>query len=458
MSRSPYPPLSTFAATLAALLLSAASGLPAGARTPTAPLTSPIPDPSPGLPAGAADVSATLLPILARHKVPALAVAVIRDGKVIAAGASGTRRRAGPEAVTLNDQWHLGSCTKSMTATLCARLVERGILRWDQTLAETFPEHADKMNPAFRAVTLEQLLTHRGGVPGDLRFDGLWNRLWRFEGTSTEARTLMLSTVTRREPKPRPGEFEYSNGGVSLAGLMAERATGKPWEELIAAEVFAPLGITSAGFGAPGTTETIDQPRGHIGKGGPMEPGPSADNPAAIGPAGRVHMTITDWAKYIAAHLEGEALGREAGTPQPAPPEAKPCTMIFRGMVLISNSCGPMLYESIGPALLAKASWKKLHAPAPKLAEKDAEYAMGWSVTERPWATRQDSPTAAAAVAPTSQRVLTHNGSNTMWYCVAWLAPDADFGVIVCCNQASEAGPAACDETAAAMIRAFRPK
>ena len=68
-------------------------------------------------------------------------------------------------------------------------------------------------------------------------------------------------------------------------------------------KVFRPLGMTTAGFGAPGTTTKNDQPRGHKAGGSPVEPGPGADNPVAIGPAGIVHCSIGDWAKFAAANL-----------------------------------------------------------------------------------------------------------------------------------------------------------
>src|SRR5207237_8513183 len=91
--------------------------------------------------------------------------------------------------------------------------------------------------------------------------------------------------------------------GVAIAGHMAEKVTGKSWEALMREKIFRPLGMTTAGFGAPGTRAKNDQPRGHKADGSPVEPGPAADNPVAIGPAGIVHCSIGDWAKFAAANL-----------------------------------------------------------------------------------------------------------------------------------------------------------
>ena len=119
---------------------------------------------------GAAAAPASLDPLLesvrATKPVPALAAAVVRRGETVALGAVGFRKDGLSERVTRDDRWHIGSCTKSMTAALAAMLVEEGRMRWDTTLPEMFPALASEMNAERRGVTLEQLLAHRGGVFG----------------------------------------------------------------------------------------------------------------------------------------------------------------------------------------------------------------------------------------------------------------------------------------------------
>jgi CubicO group peptidase (beta-lactamase class C family) len=186
----------------------------------------------------------------------------------------------------------------------------------------------------------------------------------------------------------------YSNAGFAIAGAMLE-GPGTAWETLIERELWAPLSISTGGFGAPGARGTVDQPRGHTADGKPVEPGPAGDNPAAIGPAGTVRMSIGDWAKYVALHVEG---------------------------------------EGIAPRLLSSATFRRLHAP---LAGDEASYAMGWLVTERPW----------------GGRVLTHSGSNTLWFCVTWLSPSKEFAVLVTCNRGGDDAAKGCDEGAWALIQ-----
>src|SRR5689334_392361 len=95
----------------------------------------------------AKDVSALLAPIRAAHDLPGMVCAVVQGETLVATGADGVRKRGSPDAITVDDHMHLGSCTKSMTATLCARLVVEGKLAWDTRIKDEFPELAGKMDP-----------------------------------------------------------------------------------------------------------------------------------------------------------------------------------------------------------------------------------------------------------------------------------------------------------------------
>jgi CubicO group peptidase (beta-lactamase class C family) len=362
-----------------------------------------------------ADLGPTLDPIRAKHDLPALAAAVVVEGKVIAANAVGVRAKGSDAAVTIDDKWHLGSCAKAMTATLAAVFVEKGELLWDSPLTASFPGVVG--DDGWKPATLHHLVTNRGGTPADLDKGGLWMRLWAFNGTGREARIEIAKGVLADAPIHTPGtKFLYSNAGFALAGAMLEAKADKPWEDLMAERLFKPLDITSAGFGAPGTKGAADQPRGHR-DGKPIEPGPGSDNPPAIGPAGTVHMTITDWARFAAAHAVGE-----------------------RAAAATDRS-----------RLLKPETYALLHAPFTPTDGKDKDrYACGWLVDRRPWA-KGDAP-------GDTGRVLTHAGSNTMWYSVVWIAPERGFAVVVATNQGDGKAPQGTDAAAAAMIQAYLTK
>src|SRR5262245_45560629 len=167
------------------LALARAGGVRAFVDEPAKPTRIAQPTSQPALKSSKA-LEAILEPIRARHSVPGLAGAIVVGDTVTEIGAVGVRKAGSPERLTVNDRFHMGSCTKSMTATLIAMLVEQGRLSWTTTIADVFPDLRERMHPDFRSVTLEQLLSHRAGVPTDLSADGLWTRLWNHTGTPTQ--------------------------------------------------------------------------------------------------------------------------------------------------------------------------------------------------------------------------------------------------------------------------------
>lgn len=108
------------------------------------------------------DVVAVLDQVRAKYDIPGMAAAVVRDGGVVAVGVSGVREAGEADPIRPDDRFHIGSCTKAMTATMIARLVEAGRLRWDVALAESFPHTT--ITPELRPVTLRQLLSHQAGI------------------------------------------------------------------------------------------------------------------------------------------------------------------------------------------------------------------------------------------------------------------------------------------------------
>ena len=339
-----------------------------------------------------------------KHDLPALAAVVVKDGRICDRVAVGVRKWGDSTPVTTNDVFHTGSCTKSMTATLAAILIQDGKLRWNTTIAEVFPELKGKMNKQYEAVTVEQLLHHRGGVPGKPPADA-WTRAWQEKGTPTEQRREFIEAVISQPPAAEPGtKMIYSNQGYAIVGAMLEKLTGTNYEALLTERLFKPLHMDSAGFGPPGTIGKVDQPWGHVHRlfmTVPMQ----MDNPPAIAPAGRVHCSMDDLARYAMFHLQHI-----------------PTNGLLR------------------PDLFAR-----LHTPPPEAKEDDPDnnYACGWVVLQRDW---------AGGIA------WWHNGSNTMWYIVMWLAPQKNFAVIVATNIAGKDAEEGTDEAAVAMIEKWLGK
>jgi CubicO group peptidase (beta-lactamase class C family) len=332
-----------------------------------------------------------------KHGLPALAVVVVKNGQICDHQAVGVRKWGDTIPVTTNDLFHIGSCTKSMTATLTALLIEEGKLRWDTTILEIFPELRGKMDPQYAAVTVEQLLHHRGGVPGEPPA-GAWKKAWQEIGTPTQQRREFIEAVLSQPPEAAPGsKMIYSNQGFAIVGAMLEKITGQPFETLMTEKLFKPLHLDTAGFGPPGTLDKTDQPWGHVHKLLMTIP-IQLDNPPAIAPAGRVHCSLDDLARFVIFHLHANATN------------------------------GRLRPETL----------TRLHAPT-----AGGDYACGWVVLQRGWA---------------GGTTWMHNGSNTMWYIVMWLAPEKDFAVIAATNIAGPEAEQGCDDTCVALIHQWLPE
>jgi CubicO group peptidase (beta-lactamase class C family) len=342
------------------------------------------PPPPPAGTLGDAQLGALLEWARDSQDLPAVGIVVVRHGEVAEVGVTGTRSAHGKVAVTTEDQWHLGSLTKSMTATLAALLVEDGVIDWDTTPVDVWPELAGNMHANFRDVTLRQFLSHTSGMKRDDDWSGASDR-----GTAPveQKRREWAARLLSGTPVTTAGQFSYSNVGYVVAGAMLETRAGAAWETLLATRVFMPLGMASSGFGAPGTRGREDQPLGHLSTPRgfvPFEPGKDADNWEAMGPAGTVHVSLGDFARYLQAHLAGA-----------------------------QGSAG----------LLGVGSFNTLHsAVAPG-------YALGWSIHD--------------VLPPLQVAGFSHTGSNLRWLAVTWFAPSLDTGVLLVSNGGGDRASAA---------------
>jgi CubicO group peptidase (beta-lactamase class C family) len=338
------------------------------------------------------DTVKALEAIRQKHELPALGVVVIQEGKIVEQAVVGVRKAGDSTPVTIQDHFHLGSCTKSMTATLAGMLIDEKKIRWDTTVVEALPELKGKIQQQYETVTLEQLLQNRSGLPTEPPAKA-WERAWQEQGTVAEQRWDYITAALNEPPAAPAGtKMIYSNQGFTVAAVMLEKIEGKSWEESIQKRLFQPLRMKSAGFGFPGTKNKSDQPWGHLRENGKHSP-VQTDNPPAVSPAGRVHCTLPDWARFVQLHLGAKEV----------------------------------------PHLLQPATLARLHTPP-----RGEPYAAGWVVVDRPWA---------------GGPALMHNGTNNMWYAVMWLAPNKRFAVLTATNIAGEPAEQACDQVAEAMIR-----
>jgi CubicO group peptidase (beta-lactamase class C family) len=241
------------------------------------------------------------------QQLPGLAAVVVRSGGTPRVHVSGERRIGKGDLIATGDRMHLGSLTKSITATLIGALAEKGLMTLDTTIGQAFPELSPKMQPAYREVTVRQLLRHSAGIATYGTNVSLLPMLG-LKGTPTEQRYAFLQRVLAEPPRFEPGSrFEYSNAGAAIVGAMAERIADSPYRELVERLVFAPIGARVA-FGNPGLAPER-QPWGHrriLGAVAEVPPAASLyTTPLAIEPAGDASPSLSDYARFLQLHLRG---------------------------------------------------------------------------------------------------------------------------------------------------------
>lgn len=248
---------------------------------------------------------------VSQQTMPALAAAVMENQQRSGLATSGVRRVDQPaNTVAETDRFHLGSCTKAMTATMIGILVQEGKLSWDDTIGDRLPSLASDIDKDYLEVTLWQLLTHHGGVQSD-------GAVWINGGVNThENRTEIVKQSLAQHPPGLPiGEFQYSNIGYLAAALMAEQVTGESYEALMQEKLFEPLKMPSVGFGVPDKDATPRHPWGHAVNNRGLVP-VAMDNPPSMAPAGAIHCTLDDWMKFAALHLDTTGQQHDLLTPE----------------------------------------------------------------------------------------------------------------------------------------------
>jgi CubicO group peptidase (beta-lactamase class C family) len=352
---------------------------------------------------------ATLLEeVRTKHDVPALAAAVVTEDGPVLVEVVGVRKRGERTRAERNDMFHLGSCTKAFTGWLAGWAVENGKLRWDSTLGEVFPLESRRLQDNQKQITLEQLVTHRSGITGDLP-KGLdhWPRQSRpvVNGRETmKQRQDFVKALGESPLQTEPGEtYAYCNSNQILAAAMIEKTAGKPWEILLEELLFRPLGMKETGQGPMVTRGgPARQPYQHERNGQPTDAAPQADNPEVLGPSGRLHMSLDSWGRFVAEILRG---ARGKGT------------------------------------LLKQETYNELLKPP--------GYNRGCWLSQGP----DDSGRATR---------LGHTGSNNVNYCRAEVYPAENFAILVAANQGDSLpgspGKSACDEIEQRLAQLWRER
>ena len=323
--------------------------------------------------------------LLRQSHVPAVGSAVVKAHGPPMIAVEGRRRANRGDGATADDLWLIGANTQAMTAVLYARMVQANRANWRARVAELFPDL--KPHPAWAEITVEDFMSHRSGVSDEpVATADFLARAATDTRPLVDQRTAFAKLILSEPPPGEAGRFAYASANYVLVGAAIERAAKMAWETAISGELFTPLGLASAGFGAP----TGPEPWGHqmLGlRALPINPTGVADDPPVFGPAARVHLSLADYAIFVRLFLTG------------------------------------------GGDYLTEDSLRRLVDPRSDSGEGPA---LGWTVSaERGWA---------------KGPVLSDRTSGGFWSCNVAIGPARGLAVITVCNTGGEQGGGAATE------------
>ena len=233
-------------------------------------------------------------------RIPALAIAVVKDDSVLFAKGYGVLEKGKSQPANEHTRFAIGSTTKAMTSALLAMLVDEGKLKLDDPVTQYIPELELSDPWVTRELTIRDLLTHRSGLPGT---DLFWASGWNYSEADVIRRLRYIQpTASFRS------EWQYHNVMYALNGLIIERVSGMPWEQFIKQRIFVPLGmnetepLVSMIMGKP----NVAVPHALVNDSVMVVPVRSTDGVAS---AGSVWSSVSDMAKWMRFVIDSGRVG-----------------------------------------------------------------------------------------------------------------------------------------------------
>ncbi|MGD8912506.1 MAG: serine hydrolase domain-containing protein [Candidatus Thiodiazotropha sp.] len=244
----------------------------------------------------------------ARHEnnIPAMAVVAMDSERLFLSDIQGEREIGSNSTATLDDYFHIGSCTKSILAVMAGRLIEEGELNWNTRFFDLFPEWKTVAKVDYLPISLEDLLLCQAGI---MPFTA-GEEYAHLDASISSTRRAFIKYLIQQKPaskRTKDGfKYLYSNASYTMAALMLEQVTGLTWEELILQTLLNELELEFK-FGWP-NSDDINQPWGHAELDGNLRalaPDHEYKLPSIIAPAGDLSFKPLDYAKYVQLHLQG---------------------------------------------------------------------------------------------------------------------------------------------------------
>lgn len=268
--------------------------------------------PTPSVPAfDPYDVETYARKALADWNVPGVAVAIVKDGKVLMTRGIGVREVGKSEPVNEHTLFGIASCSKAFAAASLAILVDEGKLRWDDKVTKYLPGFQLYDPFVSRELTVKDLLCHRSGLAtfgGDL----LWYNT-NYNRDEVLRRIRFLKPISSFR-----SQFGYQNILFLGAGEIVPKVTGKSWDEFVHERIFAPLGMNDAVTKIGSITSSTNAATPHTLRGSQAVALPryNTDN---IAPAAGIQASADDMSRWLCLQLGmGQYEGKRIYSPTQA--------------------------------------------------------------------------------------------------------------------------------------------
>jgi CubicO group peptidase (beta-lactamase class C family) len=337
------------------------------------------------------DLDAYVASSMKTFDVPGMAVAVVKDGKILVAKGYGVRKLGEPTPVDEFTLFGIGSNTKAFTTAALATLVDEGKLSWDDPVYQRLPGFVMYDPYVSHEMTIRDLLSHRSGMglgEGDLLF---WPH-------TTYSRADIIYRLRFMKPQSSfRSHYAYDNLLYMTAGQIIPAITGTSWDDYVRQRIFAPLGMSHSNLSLTAYRPGDDYAFPHSSMGGKLQAIPFEDLDNA-GPAGAINSCAADMAKWVQLQLNrGKYLDRE-------------------GRLFSEQRSGEMWS---GQTILPIG---QPPAPLAGLKSNFAQYALGWGLRDYH-----------------GRKLVGHTGGVAGFVSRVMLVPEENLGVVVLTN-AEEGG------------------
>jgi CubicO group peptidase (beta-lactamase class C family) len=234
---------------------------------------------------------------LREWEVPGLAIAIVKDDRIVLAKGYGVRKLGDPAPVNERTLFAIGSSSKAFTAAAIAMLVDEGKLKWDDPVTKYLPGFELYDPYVTRELTVRDLLSHRSGLE---RGDFLWY------GSDYDRDEILRRTRYLKPTWSLRSTFGYQNLMFLAAGQLVARVSGKTWDEFIRQRIFTPLSMTASSTSIRDlkNADNVASPHAKIEDKVEVIPWRNIDN---IAPAGAINSNVVDMAQWVRLQLaQGE--------------------------------------------------------------------------------------------------------------------------------------------------------